>query len=136
MAKSALQLITAQAKKLQAKKPGAKWVNLVKEASRDYNAGKLGGGGAARKPAKRAKKKRTKAPRPTRVPRLGRVNHKRQKKAGGTVSGHVAAAKSIIADKISKLIVRQSNATNKRDRKAIGKEIAAEKQKLRNPFSK
>lgn len=39
---NALKKISARAKQLQKKKPGAKWTNLIKEAGREYRAGKLG----------------------------------------------------------------------------------------------
>lgn len=51
----ALKKIRSRAKQLQKKHPGAKWTNLIKQASAQYRAGKLG------KVAKPAKKKKDKS---------------------------------------------------------------------------
>ncbi|MET0461913.1 MAG: hypothetical protein ABW007_02120 [Chitinophagaceae bacterium] len=39
---TAIQKITKRAKQLQKDKPNAKWITLVKDASKEYRAGKLG----------------------------------------------------------------------------------------------
>lgn len=57
MAANAITKISARAKQIRRKSPGKSWKACIKEASRDYNGGKLGA--AKKKVSKRVKNRQT-----------------------------------------------------------------------------
>lgn len=96
---TALQKITKRAKQLQRKYPGKKWITLVKDASREYRAGKLG----ATLLIEKGESKKT---RPRKVVKVTRTK-KGTYRALKTVSGFSDKVKA--AAELSRLINEQRN---------------------------
>lgn len=99
----------------------------LKQAGHEYRSGSTPKQKTKKKSRSSVKKKS-----PTRSP--GKKVGPR-KVVHGTISTHLAAAKSLIGDHIAKLEIRRSNTTGKRERKSIQKEISTQRKKLSNPFS-
>jgi hypothetical protein len=117
----AIEKISKRAKQLQKKKPNAQWKNLIKEASREYNNGKLG---SAKSPAKKVSGMRSK--------KKYAVESQMNSRAGAGLT--IAAAKHFIKAELERKLgvkeVALFNATTKTAKKNIRKDIAEIKKSL------
>lgn len=122
MATTALTKITARAKKIRKEHPKMAWSAAIKKAGAEYRNGTIKGA-----PKKKAAPKKKSA----------------RKKVGGVVAGggvaaplgtlvgNINNAKKILSGRIGRMEAQKTTAKTKRDKTKIGKEIAAEKIKLR-----
>jgi hypothetical protein len=130
---TALKQITTRAKAIRSKHPRMDWKTAVQQASKEYKRGKLSG--PKRKAAKRVVRKVARKAAP-------RVHRAASKKAAGVFAGVfagtgntlgscISGAQRVVENQIGKLVVQQVKAKGVRDKRKIGKTIAAKKVTLR-----
>lgn len=138
---TALQQITARARQLKKKKPGAKWVNLVKQASKEYNAGSLGksstrqtGRSNKRKDSQRKAKapgKRKSASGNTYIERRKNRSDAPGKLTGvsaGSLKGELVRRKK---DELGRLLLQRDLQTGVVKKRKLSKKITAKRSELK-----
>lgn len=131
MAGSALKKITTRAKVIR-RLHGGSWKAAIKKAGAEYRGGKKVG--STRKKRRVVRKRRVgSVKRSSTVKRVKRLHaaEGRAIKSLGSVSSHMAAAKSQLKEQIGWAEAQRFASQTKRSKRIIGKRIAALKSKYR-----
>lgn len=126
MANTFIGRVAARAKQIRKAQPNIKWQTAIKRASLELR------GKVKNKPVKKTVMRRRKKTTVSGMPVIGRVRRTAsapRKKT--TVNSTLAKAKNMLLDEIGNLAAKQFKARLKRDKKKIGKKIAAAKSKYR-----
>lgn len=129
MAASALNKITARAKKIRKAHPSMKWIACVKQASREYNSGSKKIAGVRKKKA--APRKKRKAGSKIRRKKVGAVRTRQVRVTIGSVAQHKSALKKGIRDQLERKAGRRELAIKTNERKKLSREISKLKKDYR-----
>lgn len=120
---SALTKITRRAKAIRKAHKSKAWTDCVKQASREYNSGRLG----ATLTIEKGESRRTKPKKVVRVTRKANGTYKKTETIGGAKS----FIRSYWKEKLKEALFLKAMAGNKTDRRKAGKKVTEAKRNVK-----